>query len=208
MTDWWSTASAESRGEPSFPVREHVEEVPAVRPPEPEAESAKAPGPRRGRGKSLAVGAVGAALAGVVLFSVVPGGEGDEKAASGQQAPSQGAYLPPAGDMPSEAAQEPGGVPRSPQVVTLHASPSGSGSVGAVVEVTITNGTEGNVLVMSSMVKGDGQSAIIGEGTLAPGSREVGPGETVTGTVEFAAKKSPAQIVLMDIGGNVVAASE
>lgn len=208
MTDWWSTASTESRGEPVFPVREHAEEVPAARPPEPETEDAKAPSPRRGRGKSLAVGAVGAALAGVVLFSVVLGGGGDGKAVSDQQAPSQGAYLPPAGDMPSEAAQEPGEAPRSPQAVTLHASPSGSGSVGAVVEVTIINGTEGTVLVMSSMVKGDGQSAIIGEGTLAPGSREVGPGEAVTGTVEFAAEKPPAQIALMDIGGNVVAASE
>lgn len=75
------------------------------------------------------------------------------------------------------------------------------------MEVTITNSTEEAMVVMSSMVKGDGRSAVIGEGTLAPGSRRIEPGETATGTVEFAAKKAPIQIALMDLSGNVVAAS-
>jgi hypothetical protein len=58
------------------------------------------------------------------------------------------------------------------------------------------------------MVKGDGHSAIVGEGTLAPGSRTVQPGETVTGTVEFSTAAAPHQVALLDLSGNVVAASD
>jgi hypothetical protein len=90
-------------------------------------------------------------------------------------------------------------------VVTLSATPSGSGSVGAIVKLTVVNNTDEAVVVMSSMVKGDGRPAVIGEGTLAPGSRRVEPGETAT--VEFATKKAPAQVALVDLSGNVVAAS-
>jgi hypothetical protein len=142
-----------------------------------------------------------------VLFIAMPDGGDAGKAVSGQQAPSRGEYLPPAGDVPTGAAQEPGNAPQAQRVVTVEASPSGSGPIGAVVELTVVNGTDETLVVMSSMVKGDGQSAVIGEGTLAPGSREIGPGETVTGTVEFAAKRQPAQVTLLDFSGNVVATS-
>ena len=90
----------------------------------------------------------------------------------------------------------------------MTAVPDGTGSVGAIVKLTIRNGTDETVVVMSSMVKGDSRPAVIGEGTLAPGSRRIEPGETATGTVEFAAKKAPSQVILTDLGGNVVAASE
>jgi hypothetical protein len=92
-------------------------------------------------------------------------------------------------------------------VVTLTAVPAGRGEVGVLVEVTIRNDTEDAMTIMPSMMKGDGNSAMVGEGTLAPGSRRIEPGETVAGTIEFAAGEAPAQIVLTDLSGNVVAAS-
>src|SRR5690606_8765651 len=89
---------------------------------------------------------------------------------------------------------------QKPKTVTLSATPAGVGQVGAIVKVTITNNTDSAVIIMPSMVKGDGRAAVVGEGTLAPGSREVQPGETVTGTVEFASQKAPGQAVLVDRG--------
>lgn len=207
MTDWWSTAGAEPQGERITPQRKRFEEVPVTQPVPQEEEEAVARTPRSRRGKSLALGAAGVALAGAALFMAMPDGGDAGKAVSGQQAPSQGEYLPPAGDVPTEAAQEPGSASQAPQVVTVEVLSSKPGPIGVVVELAITNGTGEAMVVMSSMVKGDGQSAVIGEGTLAPGSREVVPGGTVTGTVEFAAKKQPAQVVLLDFSGNVVAVS-
>jgi hypothetical protein len=162
----------------------------------------------------LILGAAGAAAVGVLMFTVLPhdgGGPSDLPGASvttSQEAfpPAAGGDLQEGGKESSAADQTPA-EKEAPKVVSLSAVASGSGSVGAVMEVTITNDTDDTILVMSSMVKGDGQAAIIGEGTLAPGSRTVGPGEEVTGTVEFAAKNAPSQVVLMDIGGNVVAAN-
>jgi hypothetical protein len=211
MTDWWDTDREEPRGE-SVCVEPEPERHPApepVTPPEPEPEVAATPPDRR---KKLLLGAAGAAVVGVILFSTVPHGE---SSSSGFPAASvttpQGDSLPAAGGgMPvtGSDAPQPSATPVAAKVVTMTVNPSGSGRVGAVVKVTIHNGTDSAITVMSSMMKGDDRSAVLGEGTLAPGARAVQPGETVVGTVEFATKQPPVQIVLFDIGGNVVAASK
>lgn len=213
MTDWWSTgtpAAEEARVEPETswsppPEPRAAPRIPeTVSPEEPE----KAPVPDRRRG--ILLGAAGAAVAGVIVFAVVPHGD---SAPSGLPAPSatarQEGSLPAAGAGPAGASQTSQTPSRqaAPKVVTMTADPSGTGRVGAVVKVTIHNGTDNAITVMSSMMKGDDRSAVLGEGTLAPGARQVEPGETVTGTVEFAVKQAPSQVVLFDIGGNVVAAS-
>lgn len=170
-------------------------------------------GQKPDRRRRLILGAAGAAVVGVIAFAAVPhGGSGARSGSSAPSAASQDGFLPAAGGGPSEGAQdraEASTAPAKPKpkTVVLSAAPNGSGQVGAVVKVTITNNTDEAVVVMSSMVKGDGRPAVIGEGTLAPGSRRIEPGETVSGTVEFAVKKAPSQIALMDMGGNVVAAS-
>lgn len=242
MTDWWSTAPSRTEGEsdpqewrkqadrdmeriarsgenlaeePDDWGRDergplaslHPEPAPAT--PEPDPTS-----PRPDRRKSLLLGAAGAAVAGVLVFAMMPdGSSGVPTGTTASSEAPQGGFLPAAGGGPAEGAQdreEAGVAPASkapPKTVVLSATPEGSGQVGAIVEVTITNNTENAIIVMSSMVKGDGRPAVLGEGTLAPGSRSIDPGETATGTIEFATKKPPTQIVLMDIGGNVVAAS-
>jgi hypothetical protein len=93
------------------------------------------------------------------------------------------------------------------KVATITATSSGKGQIGAVVEVSIHNGTDDTLTVMPSLVKGDGRPAVIGEGTLAPGILRIEPGATGRGTVEFASGKAPSQIALVDLAGNVVAAS-
>ncbi|MCP9209680.1 hypothetical protein [Streptomyces cucumeris] len=74
-----------------------------------------------------------------------------------------------------------------------------------VMKVKIHNGSDEALTVLATLIKGDGRSAIAGEGTLAPGARGVEPGETVEGTVEFSSGVAPRQIVLLDLSGDVVA---
>jgi len=169
---------------------------------EPEAGLSQKPDRRR----TLLLGAAGAAAVGVLVFTMMPD---DQTGSAAPPAASQEGFLPAAGGGPSEATQDASGSPvvQAPKVVTVTALPDGSGSVGALVRLTIHNGTDEAVVVMSSMVKGDGRPAVIGEGTLAPSSRRIEPGETASGTVEFASKKAPAQVLLMDFSGNVVASS-
>ena len=160
------------------------------------------------RRKALIAGAAGAAVAGILVFAVMPeGSAGGTPGPAASPVSTQEGFLPAAGSGPSEAARDRSEDPaiKAPKLVTVTAAPSGTGSVGAIVELTIHNGTDEVVVVMSSMVKGDGRPAVIGEGTLAPGSRKIEPGETVSGTVEFAAKKEPLQILLMGLDGSVVA---
>lgn len=242
MTDWWSTAPTRAEGEADPQAwrqqadqdmtriarsGENLAEEPddwgrdgngAVRDLRPEpVPAAPEPNPslsKPDRRKSLILGAAGAAVAGILVFAMMPDGspEVPTGAASSPEV-QQGDSLPAAGGGPAEGAQdreETNAAPASkapPKTVVLSASHEGYGQVGAIVKVTITNNTENAIIVMSSMVKGDGRPAVLGEGTLAPGSRSIEPGETATGTIEFATKKPPAQIILMDIGGNVVAAS-
>lgn len=236
MTDWWSTAPAgqddeagrqewqaqagrdmeriarsgeDLSGEPDDWGHGSNGEIADLR------QSHQEPGPepqqKPDRRKTLILGAAGAAIVGALVFTMMP--DGSAKAPGGSVAPSSATeegFLPAAGSGPSEAVQGDIGTPtsRAPGVVTMTAVPDGTGSAGAIVKLTIRNGTDETVVVMSSMVKGDSRPAVIGEGTLAPGSRRIEPGETATGTVEFAAKKAPSQVILTDLGGNVVAASE
>lgn len=210
MTDWWSTDQAEPRAE-SVRTAPEPEWDPKPQPsagPEPETETP--PAPPLDRRRKLILSAAGAAVVGVVLFATVPHGGSSPSGLPGISVTApQGDGLPSAGGGPdagSVAPQE-SNTPTAAKVVTMAVAPSGTGRVGAVVKVTIYNGTDDAITVMSSMMKGDDRSAVLGEGTLAPGARAVQPGETVTGTVEFATKQPPAQVVLFDIGGNVVAAS-
>lgn len=92
--------------------------------------------------------------------------------------------------------------------ITLEVHPSGKGRVGAIVDVTIHNNTDRSLTVLATLMKGDGRPAVVGEGTLAPGSRAVEPGETVEGTLEFASTKAPSQVALFDLSGNLLAASK
>jgi hypothetical protein len=218
MTDWWNTSAPRQEGEP---VRaepaigwdpEPMPSMPAS-PPEPPAQQEEPEAQKPDRRKSLLLGAAGAAAVGVLVFTVMPHDGSTPADVPGVSASSSvGDFPPAAGGGPSEGAQDRAEesrapAPQKPKVVTLSATPSGSGSVGAIVKLTVVNNTDEAVVVMSSMVKGDGRPAVIGEGTLAPGSRRVEPGETATGTVEFATKKAPAQVALVDLSGNVVAAS-
>lgn len=219
-TDWWNTSAPQNDGEEKPVVARgwdpEPEPVAPPRPPEPpkreEPEEPTASGPDRR--KTLLLGAAGAAVAGIIIFAAVPHGESAAPASSqkvSSQAPD--GSLPAAGGgpagMPEEDKAPASEKPRAPapKIVTISASPAGSGQVGAVVEVVIHNGTDDTLTVMPSLVKGDGRPAVIGEGTLAPGLLKIEPGETGKGTVEFATKKAPAQVALVDLSGNMVAAS-
>jgi hypothetical protein len=218
MTDWWNTSAPRQEGEPvrvEPAIGWDPEPAPPmpVSPPEPPAQQEEPEVQKPDRRKSLLLGAAGAAVAGVLVFAVMPhDGSTPADTPGGSASSSAEGLLPAAGGGPSEGAQDRAEAsrapaPQKPKTVTLTAVPSGSGTVGAIVKLTVVNNTDEAVVVMSSMVKGDGRPAVIGEGTLAPGSRRIEPGETATGTVEFAAKKAPAQVALVDLSGNVVAAS-
>lgn len=218
MTDWWNTEPRQSaEGHTAVPVAigwdPEPEPTAPVRSEEPSAPEEPG-GEKPDRRKGILLGAAGAAVAGILVFAAMPdGGAGAPAGATGPSvASSRDGDLPAAGGGPGGAE---GGTPeesptqgsaRKPKTVTLSAIPAGVGQVGAIVKVTITNNTDSAVIIMPSMVKGDGRAAVVGEGTLAPGSREVQPGETATGTVEFASRKAPGQVVLVDLGGDVVAA--
>jgi hypothetical protein len=162
--------------------------------------------------------AAGVVVAGILVAQGISGAGGNSEKPPASVSASQGEDLPAAGGGPENALPAAGGGQPStkleqqspspaPKVVTLKAAPSGKGRVGAMVSVTIHNGTDEPVTVLATMMKGDGRPAIVGEGTLAPGSRTVQPGETVTGTVEFSTAAAPHQVALLDWSGNIVAAS-
>lgn len=183
----------------------------------PEPSVADAPGPpedkKPDRRKTLLLSAAGAAVAGIAIFSAMPGDGGSATPGKVESSASQGDFLPPAGggaeegkgDQPPK--QEGASQAPVPKVVTLTVTPSGKGATGAIVDVTIHNGTDSALTVMPSLVKGDGRPAMVGEGTLAPGLLKIEPGGTGRGTVEFATSEPPAQVILVDLSGNVVAAS-
>lgn len=219
MTDWWNTSAPRQEGETARP-EPAIGWDPEPAPPMPASPlespaQQEEPDPQKpDRRKGLLLGAAGAAVVGILVFTVMPHDGSTPADIPGASASSSvGDFPPAAGGGPSEGAQDraeasQAPAPQKPKVVTLTATPSGSGTVGAIVRLTVVNNTDETVVVMSSMVKGDGRPAVIGEGTLAPGSRRIEPGETATGTVEFATKKAPVQVALVDLGGNVVAASD
>lgn len=222
-TDWWNTAQSsgerpEGPTQATAPIPTPAPERPASPPPAPESEDEGGEGASNGKAMKVMGLAVGAVVAGLVILNSTSGGdEPDRKASSSASAPAEAGDLPAAGSLPQggttpvasdePSARQSDSEPAPAPKVTLDAVPSGTGRVGAVVKVTIHNGTADPVTVLSSMVKGDGRPAVVGEGTLAPGSRSIQPGETATGTVEFSSKAAPEQIALLDLSGNVVAVS-
>lgn len=229
MTDWWNTGPVHSSEPDVRQARVHEDMDRIARsgedlssepdewgydgngtPVDVREEPAEPGAQKPDRRKGILLGAAGAAVAGVIVFAAMPHGGSTPSGFPGSSVTaSQDDPLPPAGGNAPEASGEPQQDPTSaaPKVVTMTVAPSGTGRVGALLKVTIHNGTDDTITVMATMMKGDDRPAVLGEGTLAPGARKVEPGETVTGTVEFASKQAPSQVVLFDIGGNVVAAS-
>lgn len=220
--EWWNLPKDEA-GETEPRKAVPVEQAKPVRPSEPTEESKtteaeeKAKSDRR---QTLFVGAVGAVLVGAVLLIALPDGDNKKDPAPVASVLDPADFPPPAGEVPREAAADEvpltGDKEKEPvkpveetveEAVLLTAVPAGQGDTGALVKVTISNNTESTITVMSSMMQGDGRSAMVGEGTLAPGSRRIDPGETAEGTVEFVTKKPPQQIVLTDLSGGIVASS-
>lgn len=217
MTDWWSTSPVRSSVDGSVPEPDvgWNPEPPPPRPPAPpvqpgpELDQEPQGAPKKDRKKGILLGAVGAAIVGVVVFNAMPDGGAVPQGVGASSSAPQGDFMPPAGVGPTEAAREAqqSSATPSPKVVTLTATPSGKGSVGIVVKVTIHNGTEERVTLLANFIKGDGRPALLGEGTLAPTSQVIEPGQTAEGTVEFAVGVMPQQVTLVDLSGGIVAAS-
>lgn len=234
-TDWWNAEPAKepASGLPCPTPTPTSPEPPNGGTPSPSgpegSEEREGPqsGPSRAQrraAKILGV-AAGAVIAGTFILGSASGEEEGPKGASAPVAVEQEGDLPPAGGTfpqgnppvaekgPATGGRGEEGAPTQEQAparqsVTLTAVPSGEkGRVGVIVKVTIHNGTDKPLTVLATLMKGDGRSAVVGEGTLAPGSRTVEPGETVEGTVEFATSEAPRQVSLHDLSGNVVAAS-
>lgn len=221
MTDWWTERASGVIGPPPEGAGDpEPAPPPVVLPPvdsasEPESTGAASDDESGGRRVKLIAGAAAVLLAGALAVNAVGGDAAPTPVAEhgpvAEVDPIE--ELPPAGGPPIEAARrtdptatvEP--PPAAPAVVTLTVRPAGRGRVGAVVEVTIRNATDAPVVVMASLLRGDGRPAIVGEGTLAPGARTIAAGETAVGTVEFADARMPARVILVDLDGEVVAAS-
>lgn len=217
MTDWWRTQYPQAEGASLLAIPERPEEpdppelpvaVPSQVPEEPEPPR-RTPS-RRERAVKVAGGVVGVALLGALAINAAS--KGDEARHAEPTAVEQEQDLPAAGNGPGVAVPEKSGTaskaPAVPQeTVTLTAEPSGKGRVGAIVKVSIRNDTSDSLTVLATLVEGDGRPAVVGEGSLAPGSRVIEPGNTAEGTVEFSSSKPPGQVVLLDLSGNIVAAS-
>lgn len=209
-TDWWSNAPVDSGDRPGKspePFPEISVEPPSLDPPaaEPGPEETGPPADRR---KKLAVGAAGATVAAFAVFLMMP--DGTASTPQAQASASQGEHLPAAGNgVPETSREAASAAPEQavPKAVTLSSSPAGTGRVGAVVKVRIHNGTDDRVTLIANLVRGDDRPAVIGEGTLAPGAKVIEPGQDAEGTVEFAVGKQPGQVVLVDLSGDIVAAS-
>lgn len=231
-TDWWNTqtpTTGEDTGRPAGeePSRQRSEPPvhPLPTPNEPGNSGPEGGQTSQSKAKKVVGGVAVAVVAGALLFgSCGKGGEGDATApqATTMTESEVDGFFPPAGDGDPEAdLPAAGGSPqgevsretvRQPEqqaasTVTITAEPSGKGRIGSVVTVTIRNGTSSPLTVLASLVKGDGRPAVVGEGTLAPGSRVVQPGESTQGTVEFASAQAPNQVALVDLSGNLIAMS-
>jgi len=219
MTDWWSTSPTGSGGEaerrPERAAGWDPEPLPLPPPappvaPKPEPEP-QAPPEAKDRKKGILLGAAGAAVVGILVFAAMPDGGSSTPQGSSPTASQEG-FLPAAGGGPSEAQKETPSPQETtqepkPKVVTLTARESGKGRVGVIVDVRIQNDTDDAITLLANFVKGDGRPALVGEGTLAPGSRVIEPGQTAEGTVEFAVGQMPNQVILVDLSGSIVAAS-
>lgn len=214
--EWWQnpgggTSVVEPRKE--TPLEPEVHVVPDSEKPDSAEEVIDEKSKKPDRRRSIIIGAAGAALAGIVLLTAMPDDTSTPPpGVTTTMAPDT--FLPPAGGNPRESTEDP--IAAGPtgeeamavaNIVTLTAKSAGQGETGALMNVVIRNDTDSTITVMSSMMRGDNRSAMVGEGTLAPGARTVEPGETAEGTIEFSTKKPPSQIVLLDLSGGVVAAN-
>lgn len=217
MTDWWRTEYPQAQGESLLAVSNRTEEPtppdppPAAPPPvREEPEPTRQAGRPRGRTVRIVGGVAGIALIGALTVNATSAG-GEEESPSVTPSEQVEAF-PAAGGGPeirppvSNSPQK--GSSTTPQGgVTLTATPSGKGRVGAVMKLSIHNSTDDSLTVLATLVEGDGRPAIVGEGTLAPGSTIIEPGETAIGTVEFSSDRPPEQVVLLDLSGDVVVTS-
>jgi hypothetical protein len=215
MTDWWSVQPQNTDG---VTITENPPSIPATAPPDPPRreepdtrEDAAEPTAARSKVAKIMGGVAGVVIMGVLAVNGLSGetevpSTQPGTAATPQDFDRQEVSLPAAGGGPVEAHQE-ASAPPALKSVTLTSEPAGLGAIGAVMKVAIHNATDRPLTVLASLIEGDGHSAVVGEGTLAPGSRIVQPGSTVEGTVEFSTENVPHQIALLDLSANVVATS-
>lgn len=211
MTEWWSIPPQATEGETPLqaPARDFEPGFPVVSAPDRETEE-PSPAPRS-KGKKIAAGVAGAVVVGVLAVNGVSGNGSGIKGSSPVSAEwtpgasAAGADLPAAGGGPAEATRDQAPAAPVKKEVTLTATPSGKGRIGAVVTIAVHNGTDRPVMVLASLVKGDDRPAVVGEGTLSPGSRVIAPGDTAEGTVEFPVEAAPSRIALVDLRGNIIA---
>lgn len=226
-TDWWSVKGADESETPNYlPVSEARFESttpspdprpPTLRPEQQEEPEEANKGTSRKKAAKVLGCVTGAVIVGLLILPHSSGEDGTAAAPSASTGQDAG-DLPAAGGGPLETAPAASSGQGKKQTaakrrvaakaVSLEAAPAGKGRVGALVKVTIHNNTDEPVTVLASLVKGDGnRPAMVGEGTLAPGSRTIEPGQSATGTVEFSSTVAPHQIALLDWAGTVVAAS-
>lgn len=209
MTDWWRQDTPDADGERPAEPRLDPEPIPPapLTPPAPPVAEAAA-GQKRSR-KGLIITAVAAVAVAGTLWAVAPDSPAEPKAGPQETGQPQELF-PAAGGGPQEAssvdARE--GVTadeKAPGRIEMTRRDAGTGRTGILVELTIRNGTDKQVTVTANLFMADGRTGMVGEGTLAPGSRIIPPGSEVTGTVEFAGRQKAAQVVLADFEGLVLA---
>lgn len=219
-TDWWSVKPVgagerlENDAPPQGPGPQPIPASPAPPPETTFEEERPASGGSRSKAVKVVGGIAGAVVAGSLLLSTVGGDDGKNEKPPASAPVESGLDLPAAGggvdgeESPQgqgQATDTPETV--APKKVTLTSTPAGKGRVGAIVKLTIRNGTDEPFTALATLIQGDGRPAVVGEGTLAPRARIVNPGETIEGTVEFAVGAAPRQVALWDLSGNLVAAS-
>lgn len=203
MTDWWRQDTPDAESErPAEPWHD-----PEPMPPAPPVAEAAA-GKKRSR-KGLVITAVAAVAVAGTLWAVAPDSPVEPKAGP-QEAGQPQELFPAAGGGPQEAASVDAreGVTadeKAPGRIEMTRRNAGTGRTGILVELTVRNGTDKPVTVTANLFMADGRTGMVGEGTLAPGSRIIPPGGEVTGTVEFAGRQKAAQVVLADFEGLVLA---
>jgi hypothetical protein len=218
VTDWWSLKTQGSEGESTLtpdPASSNEAFMEEASPLDVEA-APEAGSTSRSKVRKVAGGVAGAVIVGTFAIHGVAGGSTGASAVTSAGAKgaeevrgveASGNALPPAGGGPAEAQQNQPSAASARKAVTLTAASSGVGRIGAIVTLSIHNGTDRPLTVLASLVKGDSRPAVVGEGTLAPGSRIVQPGDTVEGTVEFSSEGAPHQVVLTDLKGTLIARS-
>lgn len=205
MTDWWREEN-DPQDAPLAQAPGWTAEEPVTAEPQQELPVDPVEVPRsRKKGAVIAAVAVVAVAGGFWLTS----SDGEPRPTAEAPAVQPGELFPAAGGGPTEAASVDAerGVPSAVAVegVALRKGDGKAGRTGVLVELTVTNRTNRPLILSANLFVGDGRTGMVGEGTLAPGSRTVPPGGEAKGTVEFAGLKSVTQIVLSDFQGLILA---